>query len=299
MTLLVRTSFVLSIAVLFCAACVNTPVRRSAFVPRPTVPAHHGAPIGAGGLKGFAQINTLKLTPGAEMSSIEDLLGRLPFEGAAGLWIPRIQAGAGMYGAPSDMISAGAQLTYTRLEWADANVLGVLEFPEEHSGQQMLMGGPGLRINIPVGEEPIITPAVIGEVNIANIPQAVFVREGQTQVTPEGEVITPEYVFERIDRKTMLLPTLALHATVSPIEYLHILVMAGVQRGVKNIGFDPDIQNLENDTLTGYFYGFAGAGLEGRYDLFYATAVVSGAFGQPEEIRFGLSGTFSVGVVFH
>ena len=66
---------------------------------------------------------------------------------------------------------------------------------------------------------------------------------------------------------------------------------------MKNIGFDPDINNLDNHTLEGYYYGFAGGGIEGRYEFVYATAAFSGAFGQPEEIRFGPSLSVSVGVL--
>jgi hypothetical protein len=284
-------------------ACLATPIRRSAFVPRPTMPANHGAPIGEAGMKAFGQVNTLRLTPTGEISNIEDLLGQIPFEGAAGLWIPKVQFGAGVYGAPSDIISVGAQAEYTRLEWAERNVLGVLEFPENEQNQHIIMGGPGVRVNVPVGKNEegrqIVTPAAILEANLATVPQAVYVRTGNVMVNPDGTIDNEGYTFERIDRETFILPSLAAHVTVSPIEYLHILGMVGVQRGVKNIGFDPDISRLEESTLSGYFYGFAGGGLEGRYDMFYATAVLNGAFGQPEEIGFGLSGTFSVGLVFH
>lgn len=287
----------------FATACVTTPIRRSAFVPRPTMPANHGAPIGESGMKAFGQVNTLRLTPTGDINNIEDLLGQIPFEGAAGLWIPKVQFGAGVYGAPSDIISVGAQAEYTRLEWAERNVLGVLEFPEEEKGQQIFMGGPGVRVNIPVGKNAegrqIVTPAAILETNIATVPQAVYVRTGDVVVNPDGTIDNAGYSFERIDRETFILPTLAAHLTVSPIEWVHILGMVGVQRGVKNIGFDPDIENLENSTLSGYFYGIAGAGLEGRYDVFFATAMLNGAFGQPQEIGFGLSGAFSVGLVFH
>ena len=286
------------------AGCLPTPIRRSAFVPRPTLPAQSGAPIGGEGVKAFAQVNSARLGS-AELQTIQDLIGSIPFEGAAGLWIPKMQVGAGVYGAPNKNVEIGAQATYTRLEWADPNVLGVLEFPAEFDDQEIIMGGPGVRFNIPVtegveGKPPIVTPAFILETNLATIPQAVFVRTGEgIMVDAEGNVTAAQYEFVRIDRETFILPTLAAHVTVSPLEYVHILAMGGVQRGVKNIGFDPNIDNLESSTLEGYFYGFVGGGVEGRYEMMYATALVSGAVGQPKEIRFGLSGTFSLGVVFN
>lgn len=291
-------SLLIGALALVASGCLMTPVRRSAFVPRTTVPANHGSPLEKGGLKGFMQANTVRLGSFG-VRTIEDLFGQIPTEGAAGVFIPRLQFGAGVYGSPNEYIEVGAQVGYTRLEWAEPNLIGVLDFPPEHQSQQIILGGPGVRFNIPVMESGLVTPAIIAEANVATIPQAVYVRDGQTTVTPDGDIVNPEYRFERIDTKTFILPTLALHATVSPLQYLHVLAMVGLQRNVKNIGFDPDIENLENDTLTGYFHGFAAVGLEGRYDLFFATAVATGAFGQPQEIRFGTGLAASVGIRFH
>ncbi len=294
-----RRHVVLAAALALVAGCVNTPIRRSAFVPRNAIPANHGAPIGDGGLKAFAQVNSFELSFGkGPVKTAKEFFERIPTEGAAGLWIPTVQAGAGIYGAPNEYIEVGAQAVYTRLDWAEPNLNGVLPFPAEHSNQHILMGGPGLRVNIPI-EGVIVTPAFVFEANVAAIPQAVFVRTGNTTVGPDGEIDFPEYEFERIDKKTFILPTLAVHLTVTPLEYVHVLGVVGVQRNVKNIGFDPNIENLDNHTLSGYLHGFAGGGVEGRYQKFFATAVVHSAFAKPREIRFGLSATASAGVVFN
>ncbi len=292
-----------ALAVLTAASgCLLTPVRRSAFVPRNTVPANHGAPIGDSGFKGFAQLNSVRLTP-TEPKTIEEILASLPEEGAAGLWIPRLQLGAGLYGAANEYFTVGGQFGYTRLEWAYSNVLGVLPFPEGMDDQQIFLGGPGARLNLPIALEDgrrILTPALLVEANIATIPQAVWVLpDGAVAVDPEtGELDIAQYEFVRIDRDWFLLPTIAAHITVSPLEYLHVVGMVGLERNVKNIGFDPDIENLDESTLQPYFHGFAGLGLEGRYAPLFGTIVLNGAFGQPREIRFGLSLTASLGVVF-
>lgn len=285
------------LAVVLLCGCVTTPIRRSAFVPRNAIHANHGAPIGDGGMKAFGQVNSFELdfSTGGPLD-IQDLLGRIPSEGAAGVWIPKVQFGAAVYGSPNEHLEIGAQAQYTNLKWAEENLIGVLPFPPGADDQQIIMGGPGVRANIPI-EGTVITPSISFEANIATIPQAVYVRTGQTTVDPDGNIDVPEYEFERIDRKTFILPTLAGQITVSPMQYLHVLGMVGLTRNVKNIGFDPDIENLENDTLTGYFHGFFGAGVEGRYDWAFGTLVVHSAFAQPQEIRFGLSVTASVGVL--
>ena len=291
--------FLLLLVVAVLSGCLLTPIRRSAFVPRNSIPANHGAPIGEGGLKGFAQANSFELSFGANpLQTVEDLFGRIPTAGAAGLWIPKVQVGAGVYGSPNSIIEVGAQVNYTRLDWAEPNLIGVLDFPPEHANQQIIIGGPGLRVNIPVDSERF-TPALLVEANVATVPQAVYVRDGNTVVGPDGEFEIPEYRFERIDKKTFILPTAAAHITASIVEWVSVVGMVGLQRNVKNIGFDPNIENLENDTLSGYFHGFYGGGLEGRYDMVFGTLVVHSAFGQPREIKFGLSASASLGLVFH
>ena len=284
-------------ALVVLAGCINSPVRRSAFVPRNKLPANHGAPIGPNGLKAFADVNTFEIPIGGGTKTIEDLFESIPTEGAAGLFIPKLHLGAGVYGAPNKYLEIGAQMAYTNLKWAEPNLQGVLDFPAEHDAQSILMGGPGLRVNIPLGDDVPVTPAILVESNIATIPQAVYVRTNENTVDEDGNIVVAEYAFERIDRKTFLLSTLALHVSVSVFEEVSALVLGGLTQNVKNIGFDPNIENLENDTLSSYFHGFVGGGAEVRIRAFFATLLLHGAFGQPREIRFGLSGSFSVGVV--
>jgi len=292
------TGVSLTVLAAFLSGCPPlTPIRRAAFVPRPTVPADSGAPIGGKGVRVFGGVNSVDLSGGqGDISSIDDILSQIPEEGAAGVWIPTTQIGGGAYVAPNEWVEFGGQLHYTSLKWAHANVLGVPEFPPGHQEEPMWMGGPGVRINVPVGDG-FITPAFLAEANVVSVPQAVYVCS-QCNGTYNIDQ-PPVYTFERMDRKSFLLPTWAAHLTISPIEYVHIIGLVAAERGVKNVGFDPDINNLENDTLDGYWYGTAGGGVELRYKFVYATALFTGAFGQPQEIGFGPSLTAQIGMVYH
>jgi hypothetical protein len=277
----------------------RTAIRRSALVPRPTAPSNLGGPIGGRGVRAFGHANSIGLTSQtADPEDIVSILGEVPQEGFAGVLIPRYQLGGGVYGGVNEFVEFGAQFSLASYKWAEPNLTGVLEFPPEHEDEFTFTGGPGLRVNIPI-KDTIFTPSIHAELNLASIPQVTYVCEQRCGAIDPNDPGPPVYRFESFEKKTFLYPNLHASVTISPFEdYLHIYPFFGIQRGVRNNGFDPDITNVENDTLTGYFYFTAGAGVEGRYEFATLGATVLFPAGAPEEIDFGPSMSITGGVIF-
>jgi hypothetical protein len=301
----------LTVLISLSAACfVPVPVKRSAFVPRPQGPAQAGAPIGEEhGLRVFGGITSFEIAKTDEavaaksadaISNPGDLANLLTLDekgGAAGLLIPTFHFGGGLYGSPNEVFEVGGQVKFTHLAWTEPNLDGVLPFPKEHEDQWMIIGGPGVRFNMPL-EESILTPAVLFEVNLTSIPQAVYecVANCVTIVEPDMLTVglTPEYEFKRLDKERFILPSLSLHLSVDAHEFIDVVGFLGGQRSVKNIGFDENKDNLEADTFEPFWLATAGAGVEFRYDNFALTSLLFFSFLEPEEIASSLSGTLQI-----
>lgn len=278
----------------------RTAIRRSALVSRPTAPSNMGGPIGGKGVRAFGHANSIAFTSQtADSDDLVAILEEVPQEGYAGVLIPRFQVGGGVYGAVNEFVEFGGQLHYSRYSWAEPNVNGVLEFPPEYEDQAVFSGGPGVRVNVPI-EDTFVTPSLHVEMNVTSVPQVTYVCE---QRCSEAVVVDdpgpPIYRFDSFEKKTFIHPSAHASVTISPLgDYLHIFPFAGVQRGVKNNGFDPDITNVDNDTLEGYFYFTGGLGVEGRYEFATLAATLLFPAGGPEEIDFGPAVTITGGVVF-
>jgi hypothetical protein len=294
------------------AACsVPLPIKRSAFVPRAQGPSQAGAPLGEEhGLRIFGGITSFEITKTDDavaqnsttdvrnLNDVTNLLTRDEKRGAAGLLIPTLQFGGGIYGGPSEVFEVGGQVKFTHLDWAKPNLDGVLPFPEQHEDQWMILGGPGVRLNMPL-EETIFTPAILFEVNLTSIPQAVYecVANCTRIIDPTMPTLelTPEYEFKRLDKEQrFILPSFSLHLSVDAHEWIDVVGFLGGQRSVKNIGFDENKDNLKADTFEAYWLGTGGAGVEFRYNHFSVTSLLFFSFLEPEEIASSLSGTLQL-----
>lgn len=277
-----------------------TAIRRSALVSRPAAPSNLGGPLGGKGVKAFGHANSIGLTSQtADPEDILDLLENVPQEGYAGVLIPRYQFGGGVYGAVNEFVEFGGQLHYAQYSWAEPNVNGVLEFPPDYEDESVFSGGPGFRANVPI-EGTFVTPSLHIEMNVTSVPQVTYVCESRcSDVVDANDPGPPIYRFDSFEKKTFIHPNLHGSVTISPLgDYLHITPFFGAQRGVKNNGFDPDITNIDNDTLEGYFYFTGGLGLEGRYKFGSLGATILFPAGGPEEIDFGPSVSITGGVIF-
>ena len=312
-----RSLSILVLLTLLCGCFTPVPVKSSAFVPRPQAPSQAGGPMGEEhGLRVFGGISFAEIaeTVPAEISlsvlsasNSEELLDNLTSDtrlGRAGLLIPTLHVGGGVYGAPSAFFEVGAQLHATHLDWTKPNLDGVLPFPDEEADQWLLLGGPGIRINLPI-EDTSFVPAILAEFNLTSIPQAVYecVSNCVTTVNPSviemnelnDVTLAPRYRFVRLDRERFLLPNLHLHLSYDAHEWVDVVGFLGGQRNVKNIGFDPDRENLDDDTFETYWFSTAGAGIDIRYSGLSLTALVFFSFLEPEEVPSTLSGSLQVG----
>ena len=272
-----RTSLlILTLAALGAAACAPaTPIRRSALVAPPTLPTRSGLPLADGEVRVTGEVNPVRVYDGS------DLVLNIPEVGAPGLFVPVIQLGASLYGCPSEGIELGGQVRYTRLEWSEANAIGVLPFPEQ--GRDLITGGLGVRGNIPLADGLHLTLG--GELNLSEVEQAVYVCRSCTG----GSAPNSAYTFERYDSALFMLPSFATGVTYRFNEYVGIFSSLGMTLGVRNNGFDPDLSNLPDDTLSVMPIFPVGAGVEVNAGHFVATAAVFYPLEGVRDLDFGLS----------
>jgi hypothetical protein len=112
--------------------------------------------------------------------------------------------------------------------------------------------------------------------------------------------VNPQWRAQTLNLRSYFLnPTLHASLTISPLDdFLHISPFFGVQRGVRNEGFNPDPDNPDFDGLSGYSFYTGGIGVEVRYEFLSVGAAVMFPFGGAPGVGFGPSITMTGGVVF-
>ncbi|TNF33572.1 MAG: hypothetical protein EP329_08175 [Deltaproteobacteria bacterium] len=271
-----------ALASLLGTACApQTVIRRSAFIPGASVPARTGGELQKGEVRLSGHVNAIRADAG--VVELDDLFTEV---GDPGVFIPDFQLGGSAYFGVGPGLELGGQVSFASLEWASRNTVGVLDFPPGHE-ENLFIAGVGLRYNVPL-EHPSLRLGFIGELNFVDIPEAIFVNNNGV------------YEFRRIDRENFMLPNVALHAgweawfdngSVTP--YL----LLGAQRSVTNVGFDPQLANLDDNTLEGFMVGYIGFGADLRVEGFVINASFYVPFDSVERIDFGPSFALSVGGV--
>ncbi len=242
----------LTIVLIALSACApTTPIRRSALTPGPSIPSRVGMPLEPREVRVSGEVNPVRLMPHENP---------LPRTGDPGVFVPRIQVGGSVYGAPIRGLELGAQLRYTHLSWADPSAIGVLPFPDDD--EHLLVGGVGLRGNLRFSDD--LTGSIMMELNATEIVQAVYVCR-----TCQPGSINPRYRFERIDRVFYVLPKFAANLSYRFNEHIGVFAFFGWQLGVTNNGFDPDLSNLPNSTIKPMFVVPMGVGFEAKVEMFY------------------------------
>ncbi|MFU8803067.1 MAG: hypothetical protein ACNA8W_04580 [Bradymonadaceae bacterium] len=247
---------------LFISACSPmTPVRRSLYAPRPALPARIGAPLETGQLRAFGQINS------AGFKDSEDGNPILPNSqvGDPGVLTPRLQIGAGAYLGLSEFLEIGGQFTYSHMQWTNANVTGVLPFPEGES-RNLIIAGLGARINAPLADG-MFAISFLAELNVGSLPQAYFecvhsACENSDRTSWTADQGTTYYRLDRIAHERVFLPQGAFHFTYSPADFIGVFALMGLQGNYRNIGFDADADSLNDDSLDMYLISTAGAGVD-------------------------------------
>lgn len=272
----------LLVAPLVGTACApQAVIRRSAFIPGAAVPARTGGELADGEVRIAGHLNAIRVDDG--VVDINDLFTEV---GDPGLFIPDFQIGGSAYFGVGPGLEIGGQISYASLSWASRNTVGVLEFPPGRD-ENLFQFGVGLRYNVPI-EHPSLRLGFIGELNFVNVPEAIFVLNGD------------DYEFRRIDHENFMLPNVAvqlgweeLFENGSVLPYL----LLGVQRSVTNVGFDDQLINLDDNTLEGFLAGYFGLGADLRIGGFVVGATFYIPFESVERINFGPSFAVTVGGV--
>jgi hypothetical protein len=267
------------------AACAPaTPIRRTALVNAPSLPARTGLPLRAGELRVAGELNPLRVYDAYADALI------VPDVGAPGLYVPNIQLGLSLYGAPTEGFEVGGQVRYTRLSWAEPSAVGVLPFPD--GDRDLLLGGLGVRGNITLAEG--LTFTLGGELNLTEVEQAVYV----CRTCTGGVTSSRAYTFERFDAAYFMLPTLATGVAYRFNDYVGVYTTIAFTLGVRNTGFDPDLGNLPNDTLRTMPIFPMGAGVEVNVQRFFANATLFYPLEGVEDLELGLSLAAQAGLRF-
>jgi hypothetical protein len=198
--------------------------------------------------------------------------------------------------------------------WSKPNLTGVLPFPRGQE-EDLFMGGLGMRLNVDTGE-PQLALAMMVDLNLATIPEAIFLCVDSDPAACRGERLVSRevYAFDRIERETFLLPNIALQigwkagdtlpdhegAELDPglaWRFMPYLLL-GLQSSVTNTGFENDLSTLPEDSLTSLWMGYIGIGGDATVaGLVLGTSLIIPIEGEPA-IDFGLVFNFRVGAQF-
>ena len=319
--LMTRTLGFVVLATWFAAGCApNTIIRRTALINAPMAPTREGQPLERGDVRLEGHISGVNTAASGGFFRFEPGVATV---GDPGVLIPDLQIGGSLWAGLPAGFEIGAQLYYAAMEWADPNVFGVLPFPRGME-EDLLMGGIGLRLNIGTGN-PRLAVGLMAEVNLATIPEAIFVcRDAERCADESTSLATSDderYRFERIDHELFFLPNVALQLgwrfgdvpqaydewlgeNAQPIprdpDAVSISAMPfftlGLQSSVTNTGFEPDFTTLPDDTLETLTVGYIGIGIDAMFDKL----VLGGSMLLPIEgedaIDFGVVFNFRVGV---
>ncbi len=262
------------------ACAPNTPIRRSALAPAPTLPSRTGLPLEEGEIRVTGEVNPVRLRDFGDFN--------VPDVGSPGLYVPQVQLGGSIYGSPSQGLEIGAQIRYAHLDWSERNAVGVLPFPDD--GEDVFSGGLGIRGSIPIAER--LTYDITLELSIMEVAQAVFL----CLDCIDGGVGT--YTFERYDSAIFFAPAFATGMSYRINDYVGVFGTFGAQVAVTNIGFDDDLSRLKEDTLEAQPVFPVGAGVELTLGPFVASATAFYPFEFVRDLDYGPSLSLRMGARF-
>jgi hypothetical protein len=273
--------------------CVeHTAVRRSLLIPGATLPARLGAPLDQG--EGRA---------GAELSALNwpypdpDNLGSLnpANEGDPGVFVPDLHLGAFFYVGLLRFWEVGLRVQYTNMAWSDQNVAGVIDLPDSQD-QGLYEVGFGNRINLIWSRNPSepFNLAVLTELNIASVPEAVFCEVGTCDGYASKD---PGYSVYQTRHDFYFVPNLALSAGAHFHEMLFVDALVGATTSLTNIGFDR-LENIDDDTTDYLWVGYFGLGASVRYEWIFGNIYAHFPFEREAKIDFGPRITVQTGYAF-
>ena len=263
----------LVILALCATACLpETALRRSALVPAPAGPAMTGRPLERGELKLTGGLNPMSLAPATVAYGF-------PAPGDPGLFIPAAQLTGSLYVGLTPHLEVGAELHGAPFSWAEPTSDGVFPLPNDGT-LASFTGGLGLRLTRRLGALPLWF-GLSGELNLSNVPQASFVRCGCGNGEPAS------YSLDHVEDNLFLLPNLFAQLGGDVGEHFHLSLLGGWEASVRNVGFEPDLNQIDNSSLSAYSVYLVGAGVEARAGwLRFETNLLVPVSGD-ESIQFG------------
>lgn len=280
----------------------HTPIRRTAFIPNPYVPARTGRPLRRGEMRATFEVSSLRLGGPNTYDQASLLVSQV---GDPGLLIPRFHLGASFYSGIVAGLELGAHFRFALHDWASANTVGVLPFPS-FQRRHLFWGGVGLRYNFKLPHRMSIS--LLGELNIVGISQATYVCKngpcdaGYTIADPTGTGTQPNntYLFDHVRTSNFFFPALFAQFTFAVIpNWLHLYATFGAERNVKNVGFDADANSQKDEKLSSMWVGVIGAGIEFNYKLLVITATFAYPIETVRAVNFGFLLNFQVGASFN
>jgi len=267
----------------FAAACgPHTAVRRTAFVPGVFGPTAAGRPLERG---------EWKLSGGLDSAELGEQIIAYPHEDEPGVAMPRAQLTGNAWVGVTRFLEVGLQFRYAPYEWSRPGAIGVLDIPGCCGPVYSFTGGTGVRTSFHFGELPMWL-SLSTELNFSHVSQAVFVRcPGCASDEPHN------YTLDRVEDATAFTPNLFLHFGGDVGKHVHLSVFAGVETGVRNNGFDPDIRNRDASTLESYPVWVLGTGAQFRLGKIVLDANLVLPASEERTIRFGPGLMLQAGLV--
>lgn len=266
------------LAASFVSACApDTIIRRTALINAPQGPAREGLPLDKGQVRLSAHLSGLNAADSGGFFLFEPGTAEV---GDPGVLIPDFHVGASLWAGLPGGLEIGGQFYYAAMSWSDPNVWGVIPFPAGEE-EDLFMGGLGLRLNVDTGA-PQLALAMMVDLNLATIPEAIFICSSSDPDVCRGDRLVGEevYRFDRTERETFLLPNFALQIGWRPLLEqgegpiadggedlvgaftIMPYLLLGLQSSVTNTGFENDISTLPDDSLESLWMGYIGVGVD-------------------------------------
>lgn len=295
------------------SACApDTIIRRTALINAPQGPTREGLPLEKGQVRLSAHLSGLNAADEGGFFLFDPGVAEV---GDPGVLIPDFHVGASLWAGLPGGLEIGGQFYYAAMTWADPNVMGVIPFPDNEE-EDLFMGGLGLRLNVDTGA-PQLALAMMVDLNLATIPEAIFICASEDPEVCSGQRLVGEevYRFDRTERETFLLPNFALQIgwrplleqgadpkmdgedTVGAFTVMPYLLL-GLQSSVTNTGFENDLSTLPDDSLESLWMGYIGVGVDATFQgLAFGASVILPIEGE-RAIDFGAIFNLKLGAHF-
>ena len=247
-----------------------TVLRRTATIVAPrlpdrvgsTLPAHHG-----------------RVSIGMDPASLSLCSDPSPAPNSPGLMIPTKQFKISAAGAVSDHVELDGGFFYAPYAWTEKSAAGVLPYPAGANSDAYELN-LGVQISFLTYKSPVDVRLSI-EGGFSSIPEA-------TYVCTNCPNLNPQYRFDHFSSEYPISYLVGVHVVANNIEiekniHLSPFFVEAIEDSITNNGFDPNANNINNDTIKSRTIGVMGVGLEANIDNFVPVLTISYPAGFPQD----------------